>query len=133
MNFASGGNRYVDGYSRPLRQQRSCATMPQPSDHLFTQALNALLFVAFTGLVIGLWREPAKSAFTLRGEPSAAAGTLKRLPAASSAASPLKPTATKAADRPSEIKCKIGLASCRKWIALQKQKGRPPAHSAQRH
>jgi hypothetical protein len=32
---------------------------------------------------------------------------------------------------PFDIKCEIGLASCRKWIALREQKARPLGRSAQ--
>jgi hypothetical protein len=103
--------------------------MLQPSGQLFTQALNALLFAVFAGLVIGLWREPARSASVLRSKPAATAGALKPAP---TAASRLKQIATKPTDPPFEIKCGVGLASCRKWIALQKTKGRLPVGSAQR-
>ena len=106
--------------------------MLQRSAQLFARTLNALLFAVSIGLAIALWREPAGAPFVLRGEPAATAGALKREPTAPSAASKGKPTATTPTDPPSEINCRIGLASCRKWIALQERKGRLLAHSAQR-
>jgi hypothetical protein len=106
--------------------------MLQCSGQLFTQALNALLFAVCIGLAIGLAREPTSSAFVLRGEPAATAGALKRVSTASSTASQVKPKAPMPIDPPSELKCRIGLASCRKWRSLQERKGQPLVHSAQR-
>jgi hypothetical protein len=106
--------------------------MMQRSGQHFSQALNALLFAVSIGLAITLWREPLSAPFDLRGERAAAAGGLKREPTAPSGASKGKPTASTPTDPPSEINCRIGLASCRKWIALQERKSRLVVHSVQR-
>ena len=106
--------------------------MLQRSCQFFAQTLNVLLFAVSTGLAVTLWREPASVPFVLRAEPAATEGALKREPTAPSAAPKGKPTATAPTDPPLEINCRIGLASCRKWIALHERKGRVLAHSAQR-
>src|SRR5262245_8141593 len=114
-----------------LRQERP-ATMLQRSGQFFGQALNALLFVLSIGLAITLCRERASAPLVLKGEPAATAGALKREPPAPSGASKGKPLAATPTDPPSEINCRIGLASCRKWIALQERKGRLLVHRAER-
>jgi hypothetical protein len=106
--------------------------MLQRLGQLFAQMLNALLFAVSIGLAITLWREPASAPFVLRGEPATAAGGLKREPTGLSGASKGKPIATTPTDPPAEINCRIGLASCRRWIALQERKGRLLVHRAQR-
>ena len=106
--------------------------MLQRSCRLFAQTLNALLFAVSIGLAFALWREPASVPFVLRAEPAGTGGALKRERTAPSAAPKGKPTATAPTDPPLEINCRIGLASCRKWIALHERKGRVLAHSAQR-
>lgn len=63
--------------------------------------------------------EPAAAAVTAEGEPAATAAALKRK---ASATTPAKP--------PFQIRCEIGLASCRKWVALQQRKARLLLRSA---
>jgi hypothetical protein len=74
--------------------------------------------------------EPAATLVSLQGESAATAAALEREP--TPAASKDEPVATTtAANALFEIKCEIGLASCRRWIALQERKARLLARTAQ--
>src|SRR5262245_45255057 len=106
--------------------------MLQRSGHVFAQVLNTLLFALSIGLAITLWRELASAPLVLRGEPAAIVAGLKREPPAPSAAPKSKPLAARPTEPPAEVNCRIGLASCRKWIALQERKGRVLVHRAER-
>jgi hypothetical protein len=77
-------------------------------------------------------RETAGSLATLAGKPPAEATFLEREPAATPAVSEGQPTAATPTDGSFDIKCDVGLASCRKWIALQEQKAQLLGRSAQR-
>ena len=68
----------------------------------------------------------------LKAEPAAAAVDPGREPAGTPVAPEGEPTAAAPSDAPGDIKCEIGLASCRKWIALQERKAQLPGRSAQR-
>ena len=65
-------------------------------------------------------------------EPAAAAVVAGREAAATPVASEGEPTVATPTDVPFGIKCEIGLASCRKWIALREQKAQLLGRSAQR-
>jgi len=71
--------------------------------------------------LVALQGAPAGSPVASTGEPAAGAVTVQREPAGAAAAERGEPTAT-AGSRPFEVKCEIGLASCRRWIALQERK-----------
>jgi hypothetical protein len=73
-------------------------------------------------------REPAAAAVAPGREPVLAAAEPGREPAGTPVALEGEPTAT----TPTDVKCEIGLASCRKWIALQERKGQLVGRSAQR-
>jgi hypothetical protein len=60
----------------------------------------------------------------LKDEPAGAAAALKHESAATAVASKDEATATTPSKSPFQIKCEIGLASCRKWVALQQRKVR---------
>jgi len=64
------------------------------------------------------------AAVALRGEPAAALPAPKGEPVDTPVGLDINPMVTKPADSHVEIKCQIGLASCRKWIALEEQKAR---------
>jgi hypothetical protein len=108
--------------------------MQQRSGRLLapTRALGAVLLAVGVGLAIGLRGQPGSTPSVLRDEPAAPASPLKREPAAPSVASNGWRTATTPAAPSLEIKCRIGLASCRKWVALQERKGRLLLHIPQR-
>ena len=76
-------------------------------------------------------REAAAAAAALTREAAAAAAALRDVPAATVASSKGEPTATTPSKPPFQIKCEIGLASCRKWVALQERKARLLVRSAQ--
>ena len=67
-------------------------------------------------------REPAGTLAALRGEPPADATNSARDLAGTPVASEREPTTTTPTDVPLDMKCEIGLASCRRWIALQERK-----------
>jgi hypothetical protein len=75
--------------------------------------------------------EPAGAAAALQPEPAVTLATLSGEPAADTAASKSGAAATPPADHPFEIKCGTGLASCRRWIALQERRGQPPLPGTQ--
>jgi hypothetical protein len=75
--------------------------------------------------------EPAVAAADLKGEPAAAVAASKREPVDTPVDQEINPLVTKPADPHVELKCQIGLASCRKWIALEEQRARL-FHNAQR-
>ena len=108
--------------------------MRQLSGRLFAPAaLGTVLLAVGVGLAGGLRREQAGTAYVRKGEPAAVAAPLKRVPSpTSNIAKKAPPTATTSTERPSEIKCRIGLASCRKWVALRERNGRLFTRSAQR-
>jgi hypothetical protein len=106
--------------------------MRQLSGHLFAPAaLVAVLLAVGVGLAVGLQREPAGTAYVRKGEPTTAAA-LKRQPSPPSSAAREPSTPTRPTERPVEIKCRISLASCRKWVALQERNRRLFTRSAQR-
>jgi hypothetical protein len=107
------------------------ATMRQRSGQLLapTRVLGAVLVTLGVCVATGLRREPPSPPVVSNGEPVAAAAALKPGPTAPSVAGD-RPAVAKAAVPTLEIKCKVGLASCRKWIALQEV--RLLAHSAAR-
>ena len=102
-----------------------------PPDQPLTTALSAEAIAAnpyMSGATIAnLVRKAAADMSTprrpaaLRDEPAGAAVALQR-----------EPTATTPAKPPFQIKCEIGLASCRKWVALQERKARLLVRSAKR-
>src|SRR5262245_29053208 len=63
-------------------------------------------------------REPAGTLAALNGEPPAGAATLERTPVVPES----KPTVATPTDVALDMKCETGLASCRKWMALQELK-----------
>jgi hypothetical protein len=75
--------------------------------------------------------EPAGTLAALRGEQPADADTLEREPAGTPVASQSEPTVATASDVPVDTKCETGLASCRRWIALQERKAQLLGRSAQ--
>ena len=75
-------------------------------------------------------REAAATKAASKREAVAAAAALRDVPAATVASSKGESTATPSKP-PFQIKCEIGLASCRKWVALQEQKARLLVRSAQ--
>jgi len=80
-------------------------------------------------------REPAVAAVDPGREPAAAAVAPGREPvlaAAEPAGTPVALEGEPTATTPTDVKCEIGLASCRKWIALQERKGQLVGRSAQR-
>jgi len=81
---------------------------------------------------VDLGREPAGTLAALSGELPTKAATLEREPAGTPVAPEGEPTAAPPTDVPFDIKCEIGLASCRKWIALQERKAQLLGPSAQR-
>lgn len=74
-------------------------------------------------------REAAAAKAASKREAVAAAAALRDVPAATVASSKGEQTATTPSKPAFQIKCEIGLASCRKWVALQEQRGRP-SHNA---
>jgi hypothetical protein len=96
------------------------------------------------GLATGLRREPVSTPFALKGELGAAEAAVKRAPAdpliASKQRAPADLTAppkgqltgTVPSKASLNIRCRISLASCRRWIALRERNGRLFVHSAQR-
>ena len=75
--------------------------------------------------------EPPAAAAALKREVAAAAAALRDVAAATVASSKGEPTATTPSKPPFQIKCEIGLASCRKWVALQERMARLLVRSAQ--
>ena len=67
---------------------------------------------------VALESEPAVTAVALKSEPAAAAVASESGSAATAGALKGESTALTPAKSPLQIKCEIGLASCRKWIAL---------------
>jgi hypothetical protein len=80
--------------------------------NLVQRAAADMSATAATRRVAALSNESAATAAALKREPAVAAVTLK---SESTATTPAKP--------PLQIKCEIGLASCRKWIALAGAEG----------
>jgi len=74
--------------------------------------------------------EPAVAAADLKGEPAAALPASKHEPVDTPVDLEINSLVTKPADPHVKLKCQIGLASCRKWIALEEQ--RANFHNAQR-
>ena len=68
----------------------------------------------------------------LQGEPAVAAVDSEREPAATPVVPEGQPRVVTSTDGSFDVKCEIGLASCRKWIALQEQKAELLGRSAQR-
>ena len=88
--------------------------------NLVQKATADMSATAATRRLGALRDEPAAAAaVAVKGEPAATAAALKR---AAAATTPAKP--------PFQIKCQIGLASCRKWVALQQRKARLLVRSA---
>jgi hypothetical protein len=63
--------------------------------------------------------------------PSANAAAWKGEPAGIAAASEGEPTLARPSDPAIEVKCNVGLASCRRWIGLQELKAQQPGRGAQ--
>jgi hypothetical protein len=87
--------------------------------------------------------EPAVKAASLKGEPAATLVALEAEPFSTpvvskseAAGTPIdpqdEPAATTSAEPPSGIRCQIGLASCRRWIALRERKAGHSVPSAER-
>src|SRR5262245_53349202 len=106
--------------------------MRQRSGQLIAPTLGAVLVAGSVGLAFGLRHKPASAPFVVKDETAAVAGAVNRERAVPSVASRRQPTATIRPDPPFEVKCRIGLASCRKWVALQERKGLLLVHNARR-
>jgi hypothetical protein len=76
-------------------------------------------------------KEETVAAVASKAEPAAALAAPKREPIDLPVGLEDNAMATKAAESRVEIKCQIGLASCRKWIALEEQRARR-IHNAER-
>jgi hypothetical protein len=74
------------------------------------------------GASVAVKAEPDITLVALEGEPPADAADSRREPARTPAASNSEPIAAAPAGPPFEVKCEIGLPSCRRWIALQERK-----------
>ena len=81
---------------------------------------------------VDLGHEPGVTLAAMSRELSADAAALERGPARTPVAFEGEPTGAAPTDVPFEIKCEIGLASCRKWVALQERKAQFLGRSAQR-
>jgi hypothetical protein len=77
-------------------------------------------------------RDPAATLVTLQAEPSSAPVVLMSEPAGRPVDPPDEPMATTSAAPPFRTKCQIGLASCRRWMALQERKAQASVPSAER-
>jgi hypothetical protein len=95
-------------------------------------ALAPVLAAVGLGFAMGLHRPPTGGHSVLNGKPAVAAAPLQPEPIAPPAAWKVQVTAIARPALPLEIKCRISLPSCRKWVALQERKGRLLVHSAQR-
>src|SRR5262245_34105054 len=100
--------------------------------HLIAPMLAAVLIAGSVGLVIGVPRERASAPAISTDEQPADAAGLEREPASASALSEGRPAAAASADPRLDIKCRIYLPSCRRWIALRAQKNGRLVHSAER-
>jgi hypothetical protein len=100
----------------------TAATSP-PGPSLAEPAIMAAPLQGAVASTIALQDEKA-AAVALKGEPAAALAGPKRQPVDTPVGLESTPMVTKPADPPFEIKCQIGLASCRKWIAIEEQKAR---------
>jgi hypothetical protein len=69
-------------------------------------------------------KDEKAAAVALKGEPAAALDAPKRESVDTPVGLEINSMVTKPADSHFEIKCQIGLASCRKWMALEEQKAR---------
>ena len=69
-------------------------------------------------------KDEKAAAVALKGEPAAVLAAPKREPVDTPVGLEINPMVTNPADSHFETKCQIGLASCRKWIALEEQKAR---------
>jgi hypothetical protein len=94
--------------------------------------LGALLLALGIGFAIGPWHQPATPPVASKGQPAAIPTALKREPADRRIAPASMLTTTTPAAPVFAIKCRPRLASCRRWIALQEQKGRQLVRSAER-
>jgi hypothetical protein len=74
---------------------------------------------------------PAGALAPASGEPSANAAAWNGEPAGIPVAAAGEPAVATPSDVAFGITCNVGLASCRRWIALQELKAQPPGHSAQ--
>jgi hypothetical protein len=67
-------------------------------------------------------REPGATLVVAEAEPSSTAAVLRSEPAGTQIDAKQEPSATNSAEPRSESKCQVGLASCRRWLALQERK-----------
>jgi hypothetical protein len=67
-------------------------------------------------------REPGATLVVAEAEPSSKAAVLRSEPAGTQIDAKQEPSATNSAEPRSESKCQVGLASCRRWLALQERK-----------
>jgi hypothetical protein len=91
--------------------------------NLVQRAAADMSATAATRRVAALSNESAATAAALKREPAATAVALTREPAVTAVTSKSESTATTPTKPPLQIKCEIGLASCRKWIALAGAEG----------
>jgi hypothetical protein len=123
---AIAANPYMSGATVAMLVRKAAtdvsATAPRRPDVLKGEPATA---------AVDSGREPAGTLAALTGDPPAGATTLEREPVGTPVAPAGEPTVA-TPDAPVDIKCEIGLASCRKWIALQERKAQLPGRSAQR-
>jgi hypothetical protein len=81
---------------------------------------------------LAAFKDEATAAAAASKREAAPAAALRDAPATTIASSKGELTATAPSKPPFQIKCEIGLASCRKWVALQERKARLLVRSAQR-
>lgn len=98
----------------------------------FAPMLGAAFLTLGISIAAGLRREPASPQFVLKGDLGTTEVALKREPADPPVAAKGQLTATVPAKPRLYIRCRIRLASCRRWIALQERNGRLLVQSAQR-
>lgn len=84
------------------------------------------------GTLVALEAEPRGTLVALEADPSSTPVASKSEPAGNPIDPQDAPIATASAEPPFGIRCQIGLASCRRWIALQKQRAEPSVRSAER-
>ena len=106
--------------------------MRQRLDQLLVPMLGALLLAVGLWLAVGLRRGPVNTPFVLNAEPAGMVTPSKGQPDASPVAARAPLAAIIPAGPQLRIRCKISLASCRRWVALRERNGRLFTRSAQR-